>query len=89
MPIVVIEPPPQYQFMPAEMQVILANPAQLKALCDPLNRLPLRSIGCQIASALPRCVVVLLDDLPPDIMSKAMTHEVAHCNGWPASHPRR
>ena len=85
----VIEPPPQYQVAPEVLQVLEVDRAQLKVLCDPFNVLPLRSSGCQIAAALPRCVVVVLADLPPDVKEKVRAHEIAHCNGWPASHPMR
>lgn len=85
----VIQPPEQYRFDPPSVQVLTVAPAQVKALCDPFNRLPLASAGCQLVSAMPKCVVIILDTLPADIQAKVREHEVAHCNGWPADHPRR
>lgn len=35
-----------------------------------------------------RCMIVIWNDLPDATKQTLIRHERAHCNGWPAHHPR-
>jgi hypothetical protein len=83
--IAVLEPPPQYNHpYKGPVAEIVMSLAQARALC--------RKHGA-IADACSwikdgKCYIVMPRDGPVKALAPYRRHEVAHCNGWPAHHPR-
>lgn len=43
--------------------------------------------GCSLWAS-GACVIIVPNDQGDRIKREAVAHEEAHCNGWPANHPR-
>ena len=82
-----LEPPAQYNHPYDGPVVELVMPvAEVRALCASQGASP-RGVACSWVSD-GTCYIVLPSDEQVPI-STYRRHETAHCNGWPADHPRR
>jgi hypothetical protein len=81
-----LEPPAQYDH-PYDGPVVerVIPLAKARALCTSLGASP-KSVACSwVSDGI--CYVVLPNDEQAPV-STYRRHETAHCNGWPANHPR-
>jgi hypothetical protein len=82
-----LEPPGQYNHPYAGRVVERVMPvAEVRALCTSVG-----ASGRFVACAWVNdgvCHIVLPNDEPAPV-STYRRHEIAHCNGWPASHPHK
>jgi hypothetical protein len=85
-----LTPPPEYDRpYKGELIEIRADRERMDALC-PKGPLGWSTNGCALGDRT-RCVIVIAtDDLLPwwRPYREVRRHEIAHCNGWPANHPR-
>jgi hypothetical protein len=81
-----LEPPAQY-IHPYDGRVVerVMPVAEVRALCTSRGASP-RSVACSWVSDR-TCYIVLPNDEDAPV-STYRRHETAHCNGWPANHPR-
>jgi hypothetical protein len=81
-----LEPPEQYDH-PYDGQVVerVMPEAEVRSVCMSMG-LDLFTVACSWHSA-GTCHIVLPNDgqAPIELFRR---HEIAHCNGWPADHPR-
>jgi hypothetical protein len=87
-----LEPPEQYNH-PYDGPVVerVMSEADVKPLCTSMGASP-SGVACSWQSG-GTCYIVLPNDyvLPNDQVAPVSIfrrHEIAHCNGWPANHPR-
>ena len=82
-----LEPPAQYND-PYDGPVVerVIPVAEVRALCTSQGAAP-RGVACSWVSD-GTCHIVLPNDEQAPV-STYRRHETAHCNGWPANHPRR
>ena len=80
-----LEPPAQYNH-PYNGRVIerVVPEAEVRTVCISMGADG--GVACSWQSA-GTCYIVLPDDEPLPV-STYRQHEIAHCNGWPANHPR-
>jgi hypothetical protein len=82
-----LEPPGQYNHPYAGRVVERVMPvAEVRALCTSVGASG-RFVACAWVSD-GVCHIVLPNDEPAPV-STYRRHEIAHCNGWPASHPHK
>jgi len=81
-----LEPPAQYNH-PYNGQVIerVMPEAQVRSVCMSMG-VDLFATACSWHSAGACYIVIPNDGQGP--VSAYRQHEIAHCNGWPANHPR-
>jgi hypothetical protein len=81
-----LEPPAQYNH-PYNGQVVerVMPEAQVRSVCMSMG-LDLGAVACSLHSN-GTCYIVLPNDGLVSV-STFRRHEIAHCNGWPANHPR-
>ena len=81
-----LEPPAQYN-RPYNGQVVerIMPVAEVHALCKSKGA-SARGVACSWLSS-GTCYIVLPNDEQAPV-STYRRHEIAHCNGWPANHPR-
>jgi hypothetical protein len=77
----VLCPPSYYLTAPPEFETRVLPFGQVLQVCG------FNTMGCAQITMRP-CVVIIADGLPERVRNAMLAHEVAHCNGWPASHPR-
>jgi hypothetical protein len=83
--IAVLEPPSQYIHPYSGPVVESVLPlAQARALC---RKQGAAADACSWTKK-GKCYVVIPRDGPVKSLASYRRHEVAHCNGWPAGHPR-
>ena len=80
-----LEPPGQYNHPYAGRVDERVMPvAEVRALCRPVGASG-RFVGCAwVSNGI--CHIILPNDEPAPVATYRR-HEIAHCNGWPASHP--
>jgi hypothetical protein len=83
--IFVLEPPPQYNY-PYKGPVIeyVLPRAEARAMCRKRNAW---ADACSWTKD-GKCYIVLPVGGPVKQLAPYRRHEIAHCNGWPASHPQ-
>jgi hypothetical protein len=88
-------PPPQYDHeFPAQLTVeTVATQAELARICPNAAARTPNMIGCAIrANDGSSCRIILVPDSIIQALhstrSRILRHEIGHCNGWPADHPR-
>jgi hypothetical protein len=83
--IFVLEPPPQYihPFGGAVIERVLPL-AEARALC---RKQGAAADACSWIKNS-KCFVVIPKNGPVKSLAPYRRHEIAHCNGWPASHPK-
>jgi hypothetical protein len=81
-----LEPPAQYNH-PYNGQVVerVMPETEVRSVCMSMG-LDLLTVACSWYSA-GTCYIVLPNDGQAPIAT-FRRHEIAHCNGWPADHPR-
>jgi len=84
-------PPPPAEYDrpwtgPGVLHVVPSRPDIVRALCAGAPGAPL-ALACAIRSGAD-CWILIARDLDPRRHGALLRHERAHCNGWPASHPR-
>jgi hypothetical protein len=81
-----VEPPEQYNH-PYDGQVVerVMPEAEVRSVCMSMG-LDLLTVACSWQSN-GTCYIILPNDEPLPV-STFRRHEIAHCNGWPANHPR-
>jgi hypothetical protein len=81
-----LEPPAQYNH-PFNGQVVERVPpkAEVRSLCMSMGA-DLSGVACSLHGNGTCYIVLPSDGLAP--VSTFRQHEIAHCNGWPADHPR-
>jgi hypothetical protein len=81
-----LEPPAQYNH-PYDGPVVerVMPVAEVRALCTSQGASP-RGVACSWVSDGTCYIVLPSDEQAP--VSTYRRHETAHCNGWPAKHPR-
>lgn len=87
-----LDPPIRYDHHP-NMPVVINRAANPDILCKRWTRryglvYPKRHRFKACAGVIPkptRCLMILPDG---DVPFEIIRHEYAHCNGWPANHPR-
>jgi hypothetical protein len=81
-------PPHRYDHRPSVPVIeIVLNEAQLQQVCMGLSS-PNPNIivfGCTDDKTAGQCTIYLL---PWSHIKAIRRHEIGHCNGWPADHPR-
>ena len=84
----VTTPPARYDHPHPDMLVIERSPAEVDRICRAIgahSRANSRIVACApIGKA--RCAIVIPKNHPQK--AALIRHERAHCNGWPANHPR-
>jgi len=83
---IVAEPPARYNRQVRNLRVIEGTTAEVGRVCRLASR---RADKWILACAIPSkkmCIVIWPKALPRD--GPLWRHELAHCNGWPQSHPR-
>ena len=80
-----LEPPGQYNHPYAGRVDERVMPvAEVRALCRPVGASG-RFVACAwVSNGI--CHIILPNDEPAPVATYRR-HEIAHCNGWPASHP--
>ena len=81
-----LEPPARYDH-PYNGRVVerVVPKAEVPSLCMPM-RADLLAAACSLESNGTCSIVLPSDGRAP--VSTFRRHEIAHCNGWPANHPR-
>jgi hypothetical protein len=81
-----LEPPAQYNH-PYDGQVVerVITLAEVRTLCMSMGT-PLDTLACSWRSDGTCYIVLPSDGMAP--LDTYRRHEIAHCNGWPANHPR-
>jgi hypothetical protein len=81
-----LEPPAQYNHpYDGEVEERVVSVAEARTLCRSMGADGL-GVACSVESDN-TCYIVLPNNeyAPVDVFRR---HEIAHCNGWPANHPR-
>jgi hypothetical protein len=82
-----LEPPARYNHPydgPVDERVMSA--AEVPALCMSMGTSPFAA-ACSVVGEDGTCHIILPNDGQAPV-STYRRHETAHCNGWPADHPR-
>jgi len=82
-----LEPPARYNHPydgPVDERVMSA--AEVPALCMSMGTSPFAA-ACSLVGDDGTCHIILPNDGQAPV-STYRRHEIAHCNGWPADHPR-
>tara|TARA_R110000868_G_C10824659_1_gene758881 strand:- start:75 stop:428 length:354 start_codon:yes stop_codon:yes gene_type:complete len=82
-----IMPAPYWSQRPplAEIKVIYIPRPATAQWCEQATGKP-EQFGCMDFRGK-YCVVVITDDMPEPFRIAVLEHEVAHCRGWPGTHP--
>jgi hypothetical protein len=87
-------PPPAYGIYHGPLQVISESLPRVEYLCHTQYGSPVRdgalALGCQWWNGS-LCVIVIpqvADPVTPALARRVTVHELGHCSGWPADHPR-
>jgi hypothetical protein len=87
-------PPPSYGIYRGELQVISTSLADVEFRCHTQFGNPVRTgdlaLGCQWWNGS-LCVIIIpeiKDPVSPELQRRVILHELGHCSGWPADHPR-
>lgn len=84
-----VDPPAHWldQPLPSDTRVFKL-PRDLAFRSCELAGAPPNQHGCaEVIVGLDACYVWVVDDLPVPFMEAVINHELAHCRGWPQSHP--
>jgi hypothetical protein len=87
-------PPPSYGIYHGPLQVLVETLSQVEYDCHTrfghaVNVGDL-ALGCQWWNGT-LCVIVIpviADPVTPELARRVTLHELGHCSGWPADHPR-
>jgi hypothetical protein len=82
-----LEPPTQYNHpYHGRVDERVMSAAETRVLCNSLDASPPAGVACAWVSD-GTCHIVLPNDYQAPV-STYRRHEIAHCNGWPANHPK-
>ena len=82
-----VMPPDRYRDMDFAGEIIVRNfPA--KEVLESCSMIVKKQEGNGCALFTPsNCIIMINQDMPPDMYAATLEHEEAHCKGWPADHP--
>lgn len=87
-----IDPPTKYLKMPAKGRETVTHLPQdrLTAYCSHrTGKFEDKACASVISGPLGHtCMVTILEGMSPEAEALTLQHEIAHCRGWPADHPR-
>lgn len=86
------DPPARFQGTPKmPLEIIEMNPKDIREACGITSRPFSVIFGCSTIRLNPktRCIIIIPDRPVGFVKPEAvLRHEIGHCNGWPAYHPR-
>lgn len=84
-----VPPPERYDYeYKGELTILRLSKEEANRRCDALRTSRTGSVaGCTLRYSDMKCTIILNRE---SVINEAslLRHEVAHCNGWPAHHPR-
>jgi hypothetical protein len=89
----IIPPPAMYDHAyPGKLTVRQGTMAQVEYYCHTMQGIVSehRELGCSIPAGRSCFIVIprIGEQVTASIQAQIRRHEIAHCNGWPANHPR-